>query len=93
MGHRTNHHPPPVLVDGSRNANEAFPSTEKRKRVLLKTCLLCYGREKLWHNNQRQVGAGRPPTRHRGVFLELHPPKVADLGSDFGLDGLQNTLA
>ena len=67
MGHRTNRHPPPVLVDGSRNANEAFPSTEKRKRVLLKTCLLCYGREKLWHNNQRQVGAGRPPTRHQVV--------------------------
>ena len=45
------------------------------------------------HNDQRQVGAGlalRPGTR---LFLESHPQKVADLGSDFGLVGLQNTLA
>ena len=28
-----------------------------------------------------------------GLFLEWHPQKVADLGSDFGLVGLQNTLA
>ena len=27
------------------------------------------------------------------LFLESRPPKVADLGSDFGLVGLQNTLA
>ena len=27
------------------------------------------------------------------LFLESHPQKVADLGSDFGLVGLQNTLA
>ena len=26
-------------------------------------------------------------------FLESHPQKVGDLGSDFGLVGLQNTLA
>ena len=26
-------------------------------------------------------------------FLESHPQKVADLGSDFGLVGLQNTLS
>ena len=27
------------------------------------------------------------------LFLESHPQKVADLGSDLGLIGLQNTLA
>ena len=27
------------------------------------------------------------------LFLESHPPKVADLGSDFDLVRLQNTLA
>jgi len=48
----------------------------------------------LGHNNQMQVGAGRPPTRHQVVSgVGLHPQKVADLGSDLGLVGLQNTLA
>ena len=41
-------------------------------------------RTPLWHNNQRQVGAGCPPARHQ-LFFESHPQKVADLGSDFGL--------
>ena len=83
MSRRTNRHPPPVLlVDGSRNANEAFPSTEKRKRVLLKTCLLCYVREKLWHNNQRQVGAGRPPARHQ-VVSGVTPSKSCRSGLSF----------
>ena len=45
----------------------------------------------LWHNNQRKEGAKalQPDIR---LFLESHPQKVADLGSDFGLAGLQNTL-
>ena len=37
-----------------------------------------------------QRDALRPGIR---LFLESHPQKVADLGSDFGLVGLQNTLA
>ena len=37
-----------------------------------------------------------PKVAHLGsdqLFFESHPQKVADLGSDFGLVGLQNTLA
>ena len=49
-------------------------------------------RTPLWNNNQRQVGVGRPPARHQ-VVSGVAPSKVADLGSDFGLVGLQNTLA
>ena len=33
--------------------------------------------------------AHRPGIR---LFLELHPQKIADFGSDFDLVGLQNTL-
>ena len=49
-------------------------------------------RTPLWHKNQRKVAwdAFRPGIR---LFLERHPQKVAGLGSDLGLIGLQNTLA
>ena len=47
----------------------------------------------LFYSAQRQVGpeqdALRPGIR---LFLELHPQKVADLGSDFGLVGFQNLV-
>jgi len=49
-------------------------------------------RTPLWHNKQRQVGAGRPLERHQ-VVSGVAPSKVADSCSDFGLVGLQNTLA
>jgi len=29
-------------------------------------------RTPLWHNSQRQVGAGRPPTRHQVVSCVFH---------------------
>ena len=51
-------------------------------------------RTPLWHINpikgKWERDAVRPGIR---LFLESHPQKVADLGSDFGLVGLQNTLA
>ena len=41
-------------------------------------------------NDKWEQDALRPGIR---LFQESHRPKVADLGSDFGLVGLQNTLA
>ena len=51
------------------------------KAILVPNTNTMEDRTPLWHNNQRQVGVGRPPTRHRVVSGESHPQKVADLGS------------
>ena len=40
-------------------------------------------RTPLWHNNQRQVGAGRPPTRHQ-VVSGVAPSKSCRFGLRFG---------
>ena len=40
-------------------------------------------RTPLWHNNQRQVGAGRPPTRHQ-VVSRVAPSKSCRFGLRFG---------
>ena len=39
-------------------------------------------RTPLWHNNQRQVGAGRPPTRHQ-VVSGVAPSKSCSFGLRF----------
>ena len=39
-------------------------------------------RTPLWHNNQRQVGAGRPPTRHQ-VVSGVTPSKCCSFGLRF----------
>ena len=41
-------------------------------------------RTPLCHNNQRQVGAGRPPTRHQVVSGVAPSKSCSDLGSDLG---------